>query len=271
MGNFGGFTAASRGLVTLSGGRRAFAKGATNDLTEEWLRAEHHVYTQIHGSFMPQLVGWDESSERPLLLLEDLSRARWPPPWRPGDESLVMAALEELHATPAPPGLSSAEDKFTNSWLDVAADPVPFLSLRLVTGGWLDTHLAAFEAASRRAVLAGRSLVHLDIRSDNLCLNDGRAMIVDWSWAALGDPAVDAQFWLPSLVLEGGVPPVELEPEYAAWLVGFFAARAGLPMIPDAPGVRSIQLAQLKCVLPWACRLLGVERPDGNLGPRGRV
>jgi hypothetical protein len=59
VGNFGGFTSASRRLVTLPDGRRVFAKGATNDLTETWLRAEHHVYTHLHGSFIPQLLGWD--------------------------------------------------------------------------------------------------------------------------------------------------------------------------------------------------------------------
>ncbi|HEY8680419.1 MAG TPA: phosphotransferase [Candidatus Dormibacteraeota bacterium] len=263
MGNFGGFTPASRGLVRLPDGRRAFAKGATTDLTEAWLRAEHYVYTHLRGSFMPQLLGWDDSGERPMLLLEDLSGARWPPQWRAGDESLVMAALDELHAAPAPPGLPGAEDEFGDSWPDVVADPEPFLSLGLVSAVWLDANLTALRGASRRARFAGRSVVHLDIRSDNLCFRDGRALIVDWNWAALGDPAVDAQFWLPSLVLERGTPPVQLEPEYAAWLLGFFAARAGLPPIPDAPGVRPIQLAQLEVVLPWACRLLALPPPGG--------
>jgi hypothetical protein len=269
--NFGGFTAARRGLVTLSDGRRAFAKGATNDPTEFWLRTEHNVYTHLRGSFMPRLLGWDESGERPVLLLEDLSGARWPPPWRPGDEALVIAALDELHAAPAPPGLPGAEDEFADSWQDVVADPKPFLSLGLVSAAWLVANLGALQDASRRAMLAGSSVVHLDIRSDNLCFQEGRVLIVDWNWVALGNPAIDAQFWLPSLVLEGGDPPRELEPDYAARILGFFAARAGLPTIPDAPGVRPIQLAQLKVVLPWACRLLALPPPDGNSVPRRRV
>ena len=271
MGNFGGFTPASRRLVTLPDGRRAFAKGATSDLTEGWLLAEHHVYTHLRGSFMPRLLGWDDSGARPVLLLEDLSAARWPPPWRPGDEARVMRALEELHGAPIAPDLPAAEDEFGDSWPEVAADPASFLSLGLVSPGWLEANLTALEEASRQAPLAGDSVVHLDIRSDNLCFLGDRAVIVDWNWAALGNPVVDAQFWLPSLVLEGGLPPVALEPAYAAWLVGFFAARAGLPAIPDAPGVRPIQVAQLKVVLPWACRLLGIEPPDGNSTPRSRV
>jgi hypothetical protein len=61
VGHFGGFTPASRRLVALPDGPRAFAKGATNDLTEGWLLAEHHVYTHLRGSFMPRLLGWDDS------------------------------------------------------------------------------------------------------------------------------------------------------------------------------------------------------------------
>ncbi|MDQ6918991.1 MAG: aminoglycoside phosphotransferase family protein [Candidatus Dormibacteraeota bacterium] len=262
-GNFGGFTPASRRLVTLPDGRSAFAKGATTDLTEAWLRAEHHVYTHLRGSFMPLLLGWDDSGERPVMLLEDLTGARWPPPWEAGDEALVLAALEEIHAATPPPGLPGWEAEFRSGWPAIVRDRGPFLSLGLVTEDWLEANLLAFQAASERARLAGESLVHFDIRSDNLCFRDGRAVIVDWNWASLGDPAFDAQFWLPSLVLEGGSPPIELAPEYAAWMVGFFGARAGLPGFPDAPGVRPIQLAQLKVVLPWACRLLDIPLPDG--------
>jgi hypothetical protein len=269
--DFGGFTPASRRLVRLPDGQKAFAKGATTDLTEEWLRAEHHVYTHLQGSFMPRLLGWDETGERPVLLLQDLSGARWPPPWQTGDEALVIAALNELHGAPVPPGLPGAQSEFRSGWPEVLADPLPFLSLGLVSERWLAANSAALQQATGQARLAGDAVVHFDIRSDNLCFLEGRAVIVDWNWASLGNPAVDAQFWLPSLVLEGGVPPIELLPDFAAWIVGFFAARAGLPLIPDAPGVRPIQLAHLKVVLPWACRLLGIEPPDGITTTPGRV
>jgi Phosphotransferase enzyme family len=136
-----------------------------------------------------------------------------------------------------------------------------------VSEPWLASNLTALRQAAGRATLAGGSVVHLDVRSDNLCFRDGRALIVDWNWMSLGNPAFDAQFWLPSLVLEGGVPPIDLEPDYAAWMLGYFAARAGLPSIPDAPDVRPIQLAQLKVLLPWVCRLLGIEPPDDDSLP----
>jgi Phosphotransferase enzyme family len=267
--DFGGFTSATRRLVQLSDGRSAFAKGATDDLTERWLRAEHDVYTQLGGSFMPELLGWDDSGPRPILLIEDLSRAHWPPPWRPGDVDLVLAALEELHRCPTWLRLPRLEDEYPSSggWQEVAADPGPFLSVGLASSDWLDTNLDLLRSASDRAARSGEAVVHGDIRSDNLCLLDGRARIVDWNWASVGNPDADITFWFPSLVLEGGAPPFEPSPELMAWVSGFFASYAGLPQIPNAPGVRAIQLAQLRIALPWTCRLLQIEPPDGNSGP----
>ncbi|MGH3031166.1 MAG: hypothetical protein ACRDNE_10445 [Gaiellaceae bacterium] len=73
--------------------------------------------------------------------------------------------------------------------------------------------------------------------------------------------------WLPSLEAEGGPPPEALlpeAPEAAAFMSGFFAARAGLPPIPTAPHVREIQLAQLLTALPWAARALGLPPPQAS-------
>jgi len=88
---------------------------------------------------------------------------------------------------------------------------------------------------------------------------DGSVKIIDWNLACRSNPKLDLGFWLPSLQLEGGSPPEAIlpnAPEIAAWVSGFFASRAGLPQIPDAPGVRGIQLDQLRFALPWAVREL---------------
>jgi aminoglycoside phosphotransferase (APT) family kinase protein len=42
------------------------------------------------------------------------------------------------------------------------------------------------------------------VRSDNICIGDGGATLVDWNWASVGNPRVDLAFWLPSLHFEGG-------------------------------------------------------------------
>jgi hypothetical protein len=59
---------------------------------------------------------------------------------------------------------------------------------------------------------------------------------------------------LPESILPGN-------PEIAAWICGFFAARAGKPEIVDAPLVRSVQRRQLSAALPWAIRALQLSDP----------
>src|SRR5215210_7499740 len=78
----GGQTAAARWIVTLADGTGAFVKiGATLE-TAAWVRDEHLVYAQLRGaSFLPRTIGWHDDGERPVLAIEDLSNASWPPPW----------------------------------------------------------------------------------------------------------------------------------------------------------------------------------------------
>lgn len=72
-------------------------------------------------------------------------------------------------------------------------------------------------------------------------------------------PRLDLGFWLPSLAYESGLEPEKIlpdAPEVAAWVTGFFAARAGPPEISDAPRVRMVQRRHLATALPWVARAL---------------
>ena len=109
------------------------------------------------------------------------------------------------------------------------------------------------------APLDGDSVVHCDVRSDNLCLRSGHAVLLDWNHARIGNPSFDVAFWLPSLLLEGGpLPETFGVDEFAVFVAGFFAAQAGSPAPPGAPRVRGFQRAQLEVALPWASRVLGL-------------
>jgi hypothetical protein len=80
-----------------------------------------------------------------------------------------------------------------------------------------------------------------------------------WNLTCLSNPKLDLGFWLPSLAYEGGPEPETIlphAPEVAALVAGYFAARAGLPGISDAPRVRLVQRQQLTTALPWAVRAL---------------
>jgi Phosphotransferase enzyme family len=256
-----GYALGDRWLVELRDGRSVFAKRAIDEPTADWLRAEQRVYAAIEASFLPRLLGW-EDGELPLLLLEDLSAEHWPPPWTPGSIEAVLTTLAEVAGTRRPAGLRPVTDGPPATWDAVAQEPEPFLSLGLRSASWLERCLPVLLEASRPTLLDGDALLHFDVRSDNLCIRDDRAVLVDWNLACIGNAAFDIAFWLPSLALEGGPQPDDLARNWpgvnalAATVAGFFAARPGLPRPPGAPAVRAFQLAQLEVALPWAERVL---------------
>ncbi|MGI8687250.1 MAG: phosphotransferase [Thermomicrobiales bacterium] len=261
----GGYTPAGRWSVRFSNGTSAFAKVGTTADTASWLRAEYRIYSQVVAEYLPTLLGWEDGDE-PILLLEDLSAAFWPPPWSHERVEQVLATLAAVAMTSPPPGLPAlalSKDRLAG-WTRVEDDPAPFLSLGLCSPAWLEASLPSLLAADAAAVLDGDSLVHLDVRSDNLCFVGDRVVLVDWNLACRGNAALDVAAWLPSLAAEGGPDPMAImpdEPALAALMSGFFAARAGLPPPEGAPRVRGVQLSQLKRALPWAAASLGLPPP----------
>ena len=247
-------------------GRNAFVKHALTDDAVEWLRKERLLYESVRGSFMPAYLGAYDDGETALLVLEDLSGADWPPPWSAARIDAVRESLDAVHETSAPDGVGTLEAmrESVAAWGWVVADPEPLLRTGLCSRTWLDRALPELVRAGDAARLDGDELLHFDVRSDNLCFVDGRAVLVDWNLACTGNGAFDIAFWLPSLRLEGGPEPWEVLAEQgalAAAVAGFFAARAGLPPPPGAPTVRGFQRAQAEVALAWAARELGLEPP----------
>lgn len=259
----GGYSTAERYTVELADGRRVFVKAAEAEHMARWIRREHEVYASLGGSFIPALLGFDDDGVRPLLVIEDLSHADWGTSWTEERVSLVRAALDELHRATPPPSTRPVRETLSGlfgRWRIVEEDPEPFLSVGLRSREWLDARLAALIDAADAAEVDGDALIHMDVRSDNLCTLDGRAVLVDWNWLSVGAPTLDAVGWACSLALEGGPKPWELlpgQPEYAALLAGVFAATAGLPPPDTAPTVREFQARQLAVALDWVDRELG--------------
>jgi hypothetical protein len=249
--------------VELDDGRRVFIKLALDELASDWLRDEWRVYSSLSEGFLPEPVAWHDIGETTFLAIEDLAGAYWPPPWPAGHVSLVLETLDEIHAATPPRELPFLADlrEALDGWPVVAADPEPFLSTGVCSREWLTAALPHLVQASSACRLAGEALVHLDLRGDNLCIRDGRVIVIDWNHACIGNPAIDVVGWAPSLSLEGGPDPWELVPEsdgLAALIAGFFAARAGLPAPATAPMVRAFQRRQAEVALPWAARELGL-------------
>jgi thiamine kinase-like enzyme len=258
-----GYAAAFHAIAELADGRTVFVKAGVEEITSAFLRKEIEVYRAVQAPFMPVFHGADER-DPPILVLEDLSTGRWPPPWDTASIDAVRETLTEVAATRIPERLPSIEEKrerLCGGWAEIERDPEPFLSLGVCTAEWLATALPSLRAAAEGAPIEGESLIHLDVRSDNICLTERGAVLVDWNHACRANPDLDLACWLPSLTLEGGPQPEELLPgggEFAALLAGFFGSRAGLPAPATAPRVRAVQLAQLRVALDWAVRELAL-------------
>ncbi|HEY9401112.1 MAG TPA: hypothetical protein VIQ24_00365 [Pyrinomonadaceae bacterium] len=264
----GGYTAALR-LLCKTTDASFFAKIGTTPGTSKSLSREIRIYNSLSGDFIPRLVASEDQESEPILLIEDLSLQHWPPPWGERHVELTLAQINALHHTPASlETFAQVHGLRDANWRAVAADPAPFLALGMADAKWLEAALPILMQYEERCPTEGDSLSHLDLRSDNICITANRAVFVDWNVACLSNPRLDLGFWLPSLAYEGGPEPEKIlpdAPEVAAWVSGFFAARAGLPEISDAPRVRTVQRRQLETALPWAARALDLP-PLENKG-----
>jgi thiamine kinase-like enzyme len=259
----GGYTPAARHIVR-RGGESAFVKVATTPVTTRMLRRELVAYLALTAPFMPRFLGGDDHPTRPFLIIEDLAGAAWPPPWTEARVADTLASIQAMHAlTPDLPSWASLGGDKVLGWRNVAKNPEPFLSLGLADRNWLQRCLPALVEAETACPTAGPALIHFDLRSDNICFAARGPVFVDWAASCLGSAELDLGGWLPSLAFEGGPPPEAVlpdAPQVAAWVSGYFAARAGLPTIPDAPFVRRVQREQLTTALPWVLRALKLTR-----------
>jgi hypothetical protein len=258
-----GSTYAQRWIVHFADGGSAFAKAAGNDSTAQWLRQEHRLYSSMSADYLPRVLGWSDDGARPILLLEDLSGAVWPPPWPPGAIDAVLATLARVRQ--ARPACRLAElarqREQLMSWRRVAEQPEGFLGLGLCSARWLERALPDLLSAEAAARLEGDDLLHCDLKSDNIALAGERVVLIDWNFACRGNGLFDVASWLPMLCDEGGPRPQALLPgqgALAALLCGYFALRAPRPPPQQVPRLRELQVRRLKHLLPWAAAELGL-------------
>jgi aminoglycoside phosphotransferase len=120
-------------------------------------------------------------------------------------EARVAAALPA--GVPAPALRWSWDD---GEWVVLAFDDVdgraPELPWR---AGELDRVLDALVELESRwpDAVRGDTLVHLDVRADNVLLTPDRVLVVDWPWAGVGASWLDLVAMLPSVAMQGGPAP----------------------------------------------------------------
>ncbi len=192
-------------------------------------------------------------------------------PWDRTELDAVVAALEEVHdaLTPSPAAQLETAHRFFQhlfgGWAALAAaNDTPGLD------PWCRANLsrlAELEAPWPEAI-DGQTLVHGDIRSDNILIGPAGPVFVDWPHAAVGNPVFDLVAWASSVVLEGGPLPEELlaahrpsrsaDPDVVSVLLaavsGFFVSHSLRPAPPGLPTLRPFQTAQGGVALAWLRR-----------------
>jgi hypothetical protein len=134
-------------------------------------------------------------------------------------------------------------------------------------------HLAeAVELAGRYAeVVAGDTVVHTDVRDDNVLIDaQGRAWFCDWNWPVTGAPWLDSLFMLigprgDGLDVEAtiaerpllrGVPADDID-SVIALITAYFLKSADDPVPPTSPFLREHQRWQGEVCWEWLCERRG--------------
>jgi aminoglycoside phosphotransferase (APT) family kinase protein len=207
-------------------------------------------------------------SEWVVLVLEDLSRAHWPPPYVDRGAAL-LETITHVGATPPPQGLHRRPEvrPLATYWQRIRADPEPVLAHALFSEAWLKEAQPILDAAESSARLAGDDFLHDDVWAANVCYTERGAILIDWASASIGDRRLDLAYAILSIRSTDTTPPrVDFPDEaaYAALIAGANAFHAAQPIpdsIPHGAMLRVGWLHDLEYALDWASELLQLTPP----------
>jgi hypothetical protein len=268
-----GFTPGFASVLVCEDGSRHFVKAASvkaQRVFADSYREEARKLGALPASVPAPRLLWQLDDDWVVLGIEYVAARAPHRPWRQDDLEALLDSLEETvdALTPVPPGLA----------LDAAeADFAPLLDgwaeIRLTRTDLDPGHLAEAEALARRyaEVVGGDTLVHTDIRSDNVLIDrDGRALICDWNWpvrgavwfdsfAALIGPrgeGIDVDRVITGRRLLRDVAPEALDINLALY-VGYFFFQADQPVPPTSPHLRDHQRWQGEVCWDWLAERRG--------------
>jgi len=277
----GGFSPGMAARLRCADGTRWFAKAASAEVNPDTPllhRREASVLAGLDPLIaagrlpVPRLRGTAESGSWFALVAEDAAGRQPELPWRDGELDAVLAALDQVAdvLTPAPvavPTLSEYLETDFTGWRTLSQIPDddrldPWSRARL-------PELAALEA-TWTAHAAGETLLHADIRADNLLIANGGVMIVDWPHACRGAAFTDLVAFAPSVAMQGGPEPAALLARsragravsrdalaaFVCALAGYFTERSLRPAPPGLPTVRRFQAAQGEVARLWLATLV---------------
>jgi aminoglycoside phosphotransferase (APT) family kinase protein len=272
----GGFSPGLAARLRLADGRRVFLKAAGPDPNPQapaLHRAEAHITAALPATApSPRLLWSYDQGGWVALAFEDVQGKLPALPWQPGELQRVLAVVAELATTltPAPvaaPSIATRLGEAFCGWEQLAAAAEHGHDDLTGLDPWARRHLDRLVALEQSWPLAaaGRTLLHLDLRADNLLLTPTRVVVVDWPWAGIGAAWVDLLLLLPSVCAQSGPQPEPLFARHAvargvdpdavtavlAALTGYLVRESRQPPPPGLPTLRAFQHDHSRPALAW--------------------
>jgi Phosphotransferase enzyme family len=198
----GGFSPGVASRLTTITGETVFLKAVSpvpNPDSPRFHRQEALVAAQLPVAAPVPRLRWslDEGPDGWVVLVFDAVDGRMPAlPWDNAELSLVLAAVDSLAETLTPSpvpetvvGRVAETGLFRQRyWASLRSDPPPALD------AWSRRHLEALVTLETdiAEATAGNSLVHMDLRADNLLVTERGVVVVDWPCARIGAPWLDS-------------------------------------------------------------------------------
>jgi len=275
----GGFSPGVAARLRLADGRRVFLKAISihpNPDSPAMHRREARIAAALPALVpTPRLLWSHDDGDWVALAFEDIEG--WTPatPWRTDELSRVLSALTQLveSLTPSPIAVETIAERLHEpfqGWrtLDRAARTKREDLSGLHDWARRNLERLALVESEWQVASAGKTLLHFDLRADNILLTADRVLVVDWPHASLGAGWMELLQILPSIAMQGGPKPWEIFDSHPlgrdapdrevtavlAAVAGYFTRQSRLPVPPGLPTLRAFQRDQGIPAVEWLMR-----------------
>lgn len=265
-----GFTPGFASVLVCADGSRHFVKAASTKAQRMFADAYREEARKLAAlpeeAPAPRLLWLHDADDWVVLGIEHVDARQPGRPWQVADLEACLAMTERMAATLTPPPVGLEVADFATEFAEWPAYWDRLRSAPPDLAGLAEHAEEAAALAARFAeVTAGDTLVHTDIRDDNLMLTaDGRVLLCDWNWPVVGaawldtmllmigprGDGLDVDAALASSPVTRDVPAESIDVAIAL-VTAYFLLSATLPVPPTSPHMRDAQRWQGEVCWQW--------------------